>query len=283
MVEFSKWLPGSQRFPILAKRWTWPTPTPAATTERNAHSRSDVFHWTNSLSDTKPMFTLLLRTIGIACFAFWFGGFGFYVSIVVPIGTEVLGTAMDQGMITRRVTVWLNVFCGIAVLAMFLDLFWTWSQTSRSIRWALFGVNGLMLVLLIVLVWLHPMLDEMIDTESKPPRTQPDFTICTASICGRAPSSGWPVGSGCCFGFTNGFAAKRMGARQRFRTCPTGCPFVVWLEVFQWRSAAWFGASPLDAPPKTRASMLGSVSQVPVASSRPPCESDHGDGLPGSD
>ena len=39
----------------------------------------------------------LFRVFLIAAFAMWFGGFGFYVSFVVPIGNEVLGSAFGQG------------------------------------------------------------------------------------------------------------------------------------------------------------------------------------------
>ena len=113
------------------------------------------------------MDSTLLRTFVLAAFAMWFGGFGFYVSIVVPIGTEVLGSAMDQGMITRQVTVWLNIFCAIALVAMFADLLVTWSGSSAAVRWSLSGLSLVILVLLVALFILHPMLDRMIDVESK--------------------------------------------------------------------------------------------------------------------
>ena len=62
---------------------------------------------------------LIFRSLLLAAFAIWFGGFTFYVSFVVPVGTDVLGTAMEQGMITRRVTVYLN-YIGILALVLML-------------------------------------------------------------------------------------------------------------------------------------------------------------------
>ena len=102
----------------------------------------------------------LVTTLSLLCFAFWFGGFGFYVSAVVPIGTEVLGTALDQGMITRRVTVWLNISCAVATIAMLYESFRV--QRTAWMR----ALPVIILLLLLGLVILHPMLDRMIDPVS---------------------------------------------------------------------------------------------------------------------
>ena len=62
------------------------------------------------LVDPGPMIVILLRRLLVlAAFAFWQGGFTFYAAVVVPVGTEVLGSSMEQGSITRRVTVYLNM------------------------------------------------------------------------------------------------------------------------------------------------------------------------------
>lgn len=105
----------------------------------------------------------IFRTILLASFAMWFGGFGFYVSIVVPIGTEVLGSALDQGMITRRVATWINVFSGIAFAMMLVESVLTWNQLRPFIRRAQLGLCLFMVVSLIGLVYLHFALDSMID------------------------------------------------------------------------------------------------------------------------
>src|SRR5438876_9914573 len=55
------------------------------------------------------------RFLVLAGLMFWQGGFVFYAGVVVPIGTEVLGSAQEQGRITRRVDVGLN-WTGAAAL-----------------------------------------------------------------------------------------------------------------------------------------------------------------------
>ena len=113
---------------------------------------------------------ILIRLLTWATFAIWFGGFTFYVSIVVPTGTEIMGTARAQGAITRAVTPWLNGACGLAVLMMLVDAAWTYApsttqgKSSRARWWGLASAL-VILLLLIALVILHPKLDGMIEGE----------------------------------------------------------------------------------------------------------------------
>jgi hypothetical protein len=60
----------------------------------------------------------LRRFVVLQILLLWQGGFLFYSSVVVPTGTDVLGSAAAQGAITARVTDILNVI-GIAVLVVF--------------------------------------------------------------------------------------------------------------------------------------------------------------------
>jgi hypothetical protein len=108
---------------------------------------------------------VIFDTLLIATFALWFGGFTFYVSFVVPIGTEVLGSARSQGFITQQVTNWLNVACGCAVGLMLLESVFRWGQTRRpwrEIRLLLVLAIG---CLLIGLILLHPSMDRMLVAE----------------------------------------------------------------------------------------------------------------------
>lgn len=96
---------------------------------------------------------------------FWQGGFTFYGGVVVPVGSAVLGSERDQGFITRKVTNYLNL-AGAVVLAV-----WGWdlsatrgtSPGGRRLRWAIWA--GLVLSL-ILLVWFHPRLDQLLDPEN---------------------------------------------------------------------------------------------------------------------
>jgi len=62
--------------------------------------------------------TVLRRLLLLAAFAFWQGGFTFYAAIVVPTGTEVLGSSAEQAKITRRVATSINL-TGAITLAIF--------------------------------------------------------------------------------------------------------------------------------------------------------------------
>ena len=104
---------------------------------------------------------LVRRWLLLWSLLFWQGGFLFYSAVVVPIGADVLGSAEDQGWITRRVTPWLNV-AGAVGLAV-----WAWdilaeSQARRQRRWL---VWGLMAVLQITLFVLHTRLNGLLDPE----------------------------------------------------------------------------------------------------------------------
>lgn len=113
----------------------------------------------------KNALIVLFYTLLIATFALWFGGFTFYVSFVVPIGTEVLGSAARQGFITQQVTNWLNVTCGFAVTLMGLELILQWHTYAGFRRY--FQLINLVLIVafLIALVWIHPIMDRMLIPE----------------------------------------------------------------------------------------------------------------------
>ena len=108
--------------------------------------------------------TLVRRWLLLWALMFWQGGFTFYGGVVVPVGSAVLGSERDQGFITRTVTNYLNL-AGAAALAV-----WGWdlsamrgmSPGGRRLRWAIWA--GLVLSL-VVLVWLHPMLDGLLVPE----------------------------------------------------------------------------------------------------------------------
>jgi hypothetical protein len=92
----------------------------------------------------------------------WHGGFLFYAAVVVPIGTDVLGSFAAQGAITQRVTTWLNRL-GVGALAV---LAWDVSATPpyRRGRWLTWG---LMAACLAALFYLHAVLDANFDPARK--------------------------------------------------------------------------------------------------------------------
>lgn len=103
----------------------------------------------------------LRRSLALAALCFWQGGFTFYASVVVPIGQEVLGH-LEQGFITRQVTVWLNVSGAIGLPLLAWELAAA-RDPSRRRRW-LRGLLWLLLVLtLAALFFLHQRLDLLLD------------------------------------------------------------------------------------------------------------------------
>lgn len=105
---------------------------------------------------------------------FWQGGFLFYAAVVVPVGSEVLGSHEQQGWITRSVTNYLNA-AGAAALAL-----WAWDLAAgraapsrgRRLRWLGWGLFAVTLGLQ---AWLHLRLDELLDFESLLIRDRPHF------------------------------------------------------------------------------------------------------------
>jgi hypothetical protein len=102
------------------------------------------------------------RFLVLLTWLFWQGGFTFYAAVVVPIGTEVLGTPEKQGWITRRVTDYLNLAGLVAVVVLGWDLAVSGDPSvwRRRLRWAMWG---LLTATLAALAWLHGRLVALIN------------------------------------------------------------------------------------------------------------------------
>ncbi len=109
-----------------------------------------------------PMLILVRRFFVLFSLLFWQGGFMFYGAVVVPVGSDFLGSHEKQGMITRTVAIYLNL-AGLAAL-----LIWAWDialapdplRRRRRLRWALWTI---LLVASAVLFLLHRRLDVLLD------------------------------------------------------------------------------------------------------------------------
>ncbi len=105
---------------------------------------------------------LLRRFLVMQLLMLWQGGFLFYALFVVPVGTDVLGSAFEQGRITRFVTRSMNLV-GVAALGIMLwELICQSGNSKRSTRsivlsWLIMALS------LIVLFWLHPLLEADVD------------------------------------------------------------------------------------------------------------------------
>ncbi len=89
----------------------------------------------------------------------WQGGFFFYAAVVVPVGTDMLGSAA-QGFVTQEVTRWLNVFGAV----FHLLLAWTLAVERGAPHWRLrVGIGATSAAMLVALFALHPVLDSFLD------------------------------------------------------------------------------------------------------------------------
>jgi hypothetical protein len=104
----------------------------------------------------------------------WQGGFVFYAAVVVPIGTQVLGSASLQGAITARVTDALNVFGTIGLMFVCLDLVLSRDNSRhRTVtRWWCWAVALCCQFLLVV---FHHLLDSFMDPARLHVVIQPPF------------------------------------------------------------------------------------------------------------
>ena len=111
------------------------------------------------------MGTRLRRFLVFQAFLWWQGGFAFYASVVVPVGTDVNG-AFVQGLVTQRVTDWL------ALVGLGWHLLFAWDllaerdpkRLRRRFRFAGWLIS---LVLLGALALVHLKLDDLLDADDR--------------------------------------------------------------------------------------------------------------------
>jgi hypothetical protein len=109
---------------------------------------------------------LFRRFLVLIALMFWQGGFTFYASVVVPIGTAHLHSATDQGFITREVTNYLNLSGAIALVVLGFDVacsrrrpHWVWG--TRAVSWFV------MAAVLVVLLWLHTYMERFLNVDEQ--------------------------------------------------------------------------------------------------------------------
>ena len=102
---------------------------------------------------------LLRRFLVIQALLLWQGGFLFYAAVVIPIGSDLLGS-WAQGTVTRHVTDRMNVIGAVTLLILAWDQWANPALNCRKCRWALWIVMTLSLV---ALALLHPAMASYVD------------------------------------------------------------------------------------------------------------------------
>ena len=78
------------------------------------------------LGNTRKSFVVLARRswklFVMLAWAAWWGGLSFYALVVVPIGSEVIGS-VEQGFITQRVTQWHNALSVLFIVCVLIEAF----------------------------------------------------------------------------------------------------------------------------------------------------------------
>jgi hypothetical protein len=122
-----------------------------------------------------PRISTVREFLYVAAVAVWLGGFTFYGAVVIPVGMKVLGGHVRQGFITQRVTGQLN-WIGVVALAILL---WQaaviWPMRGRLARWGLALSMVMMIVIQAGLFVMHPMLDQLLDTDARVILDEPRF------------------------------------------------------------------------------------------------------------
>lgn len=91
--------------------------------------------------------------------AMWWGGLTFYSAIVVPLGIEQIGGA-EQGFLTQRVTVRLNIAGTITGICLLADALWRGPRKHRA------ALASVILGLQAWLWFLHARLSLWLDAAS---------------------------------------------------------------------------------------------------------------------
>ena len=111
----------------------------------------------------------------IAYSVFW-GGLTFYTGIVVRISHDVLADSMVGGLITQRVTEWLQISGAVTAVLMLWNTVLV-TKVSRKYGFALAVCCMVLICSLIGLVIVHTQLDAVIDVDAVGISNRDAFTI----------------------------------------------------------------------------------------------------------
>ena len=105
--------------------------------------------------DARRIVLVSWRLLLVLLWGLWWGGLCFYAVVVVPIGTDSIGS-VDQGFITQRVTWWHNVIFAAFLACLVVEAF---RRRSRAL-WIFAAALG---AIAIALVFWHARLTGMMD------------------------------------------------------------------------------------------------------------------------
>jgi hypothetical protein len=109
--------------------------------------------------------TKLPQFLAVLVMAIWLGGFTFYSAVVIPVLHDQLGSPLEAGLVTQRVTDALNLLgmaaVALGVVATMLE------RSSRDPRFRSgvgLGLLAVTVLCLAVLFYLHRSMDRRLET-----------------------------------------------------------------------------------------------------------------------
>ncbi|MEO1615986.1 MAG: hypothetical protein AAFV88_09070 [Planctomycetota bacterium] len=106
--------------------------------------------------------TAIFRSVFLLVYALFWGGLTLYTGIVVRISHDLLGDPIDGGLITQRVTVFLQYLCAMTVVLMVCNTAIVFRKLPQLGR-LLLGCTTVLAAALIGLFVVHGHLDAVID------------------------------------------------------------------------------------------------------------------------
>jgi hypothetical protein len=116
---------------------------------------------------------VLRRFLVVAALMFWQGGFVFYAGVVVPIGTDVLGSPSEQARITRRVALYLNASGAVALVFFLWDC--ATVRVGHGVYWSRWLTWLIMFAALVALFAIYPRLDSLFLPDEVKVLSRPTF------------------------------------------------------------------------------------------------------------
>jgi hypothetical protein len=109
----------------------------------------------------------LRRYLVVLAIALWLGGFTFYSVVVIHTAHHVLDSMLETGLITQKVSGWLN-WIGVGTLVILLwNVVASWRSQNRLLRNLLAVMWVVMAAVEVWLFVLHPVLDKQINLETR--------------------------------------------------------------------------------------------------------------------
>lgn len=116
------------------------------------------------------------RILLLIAFSLFWGGLTFYAGIVVRISHDVLSDPMVGGLITQRVTQWLQIAGGVTAVFMLWNAVLV-GRVSRKYGFMLTACSLILVCSLVGLVLVHSQLDAVIDVDAVEITNRDAFTI----------------------------------------------------------------------------------------------------------